>query len=142
MERLTLDSSVIVAALRRPEEKHHECIKLLEGIINGDFEAVEPYSVLVEVVAAVKRRTGSEQFARRIRDNLLSIDTISFEELVRFRAEKAAEMALLSGLRGMDALVVQIAKENNCVLVTLDSEMIKLGQRFVKTKTVEELLKN
>lgn len=139
MQRLTIDSSVIVAALRKSEEKHKECKAVLTKIINGEYEAIEPYSVLVEVVAAIKRRTGSSALAQKVKNELLLIDTITFEELVRFRAELAAEIALKNGLRGMDAIVLQTAKENNSVLVTLDGEMLNLTKNIVKTADVEKL---
>ena len=37
---LTLDSSVIVAALREQEEKHELCKKLLERVKEGEFVAL------------------------------------------------------------------------------------------------------
>lgn len=140
MERLTLDSSVFVAALREPEEKHNDCKKLLEDIIKGKFEAIEPYSVLVEIAAAVKRRTGSEALAQKVAGDLLSVETIVFEELMRTQAEKSTDLAIKTGLRGMDAIVAQTAKTNNCWLVSLDVEMLNLAQKFVKIKPLASLV--
>ena len=45
---------------------------------DAEYFAVEPYTVLVEVVAAIKRRTGSEQLAEKVRNNLQEIDSIYF----------------------------------------------------------------
>lgn len=140
MKRLTVDSSVFVAALREPEEKHKICKKLLEQIINGDFEAVEPFSVLVEVAAAIKRRTGSEKLAHEVKNKLLLIETITFEELVKSRAEEAADLAISTGIRGMDALVVQTAKENDAFLVSLDSNMLELIKGKVAVRSLEEIV--
>jgi len=64
---LTLDSSVIVAAFRENEKKHKKCLKLLEKVKNGQHTAVEPYTVLVEITAAIKRRTGSEELAETVK---------------------------------------------------------------------------
>jgi predicted nucleic acid-binding protein len=75
---VTLDSSVIVAALREQEEKHEECKRLLEKVKDGDFIAVESYTVLVEVVAAIKRRTGSAPLSERVKKDLQDMDTINF----------------------------------------------------------------
>ena len=63
---LTLDSSVIVAALRENEEKHAVCKKLLEDVKNGKYIGIEPFSVLIEVVAAIRRRTGNKVLAEQI----------------------------------------------------------------------------
>ncbi len=61
VERITIDSSVIIAALREQEPKHKECKSLLQKVKNGDYIAIEPYIVLIEVTAAIKRRTGSNK---------------------------------------------------------------------------------
>lgn len=79
---LTLDSSVIIAALREQEKKHTECITLLEKIKNAEYVAVEPYTTLVEIVAAIRRRTGSKQLAERVKNNLQEIDSIYFLDLL------------------------------------------------------------
>jgi len=43
-ELVTLDSSVIVAALRKTEVHHYRCLSLLEKVKDGFYSAVEPYS--------------------------------------------------------------------------------------------------
>ena len=82
-----------------------------------------PYSVLVEVVAAVKRRTGSEALAMEVKQELLNIETISFMILDDKSAVEAADIAAKTGVRGMDALVIQVSKEFETELVTFDDEM-------------------
>jgi predicted nucleic acid-binding protein len=52
----------------------------------------------------------------------------------------AWQIAVKTGLKGTDAIVVQIAKENACPLVSLDKEMTKKAQNIVEIKKVEELL--
>jgi predicted nucleic acid-binding protein len=140
MTILTLDSSVIIAALRESEEKHGVCIRLLEMVKDAEYFAVEPYTVLVEVVAAIKRRTGSEQLAEKVRNNLQGIDSIYFFDLESNRANEASNMAKKQGMRGMDAIVVQIAREFNATLVSLDSEMIRKANGMVRIKSVDALV--
>jgi len=98
---VTLDSSVIIAALRKQEERHKECRSLLEKVKDGKFIALEPYIVMIEVIAAMRRRTGSKQLAERVKNDLRSIDTIKFLDLVSFRAEEATEIATEMSVRGM-----------------------------------------
>ena len=136
---VTLDSSVIVAALREPEEKHEECKKLLKKVKDGFFIALEPYTVLVEVVAAIKRRTGSTPLGERVKMDLQDIDTIKFLDLNFIRADDAANIANKIGVQGMDAIVVQTAKEFDSILVSLDDEMMKKAKSVVTTKDVEDL---
>ena len=137
---ITIDSSVIVAALREQEEKHEVCKKLLERVKDGEFVALEPYTVLVEVVAAIKRRTKSESLAERIKNDLEDIDTIKFSDLMSSRADSAAEIAKETDVRGMDAIVVQIAKEFNAPLVSLDGEMTKRAKLVVKIVDIEDMV--
>jgi predicted nucleic acid-binding protein len=80
---VTLDSSVIVAALREQEEKH-------------------------------------------------------FFDLDLVRADEAANIAKEIGVQGMDAIVIQTAKEFDNILVSLDGEMLKRAKSVVTVKDVED----
>lgn len=137
--QICLDSSVIVAALRKQEVHHNAAIDILEKVKNGEYIAIEPQIVLVEVAAAIKRRTGSTELANRVMDDLLAIDTIHFTDLESRRAGDATEIAINIGVRGMDAIVIQIAKEFNIPLITLDMEMIEKSRLFVDARFPDEL---
>ena len=140
MRFLTLDSSIIIAALREQEEKHDICLGVLEKIKNGEYIAIEPYIVLVEVTAAIRRRTGSKKLAEKVRFYLKDIDSIHFLELESYRAEEASKVAEELSVRRMNAIVIQIAKEFNSVLLTLDNEMAEKAKDFVYIGKIEEFL--
>ncbi len=55
MKILTIDSSVIVASLIEKETRHTEALQIWKSVLSGDNMAIMPYSILVEVVAAVRR---------------------------------------------------------------------------------------
>ena len=137
---VTLDSSVIVTAIRVQEEHHEACKALLEKVKDGDFVSVQPYTVLVEVGAAIRRRTGSQSLSERVVEDLRGIDSLFFLELDATRAQRAIELAQMSGLRGMDAVIVQIAEEFSATLVSLDFQMMSSVQGIVETKTPDQLL--
>lgn len=139
---LTIDSSVFIAALRSAESLHDECRRLLEQVVEGRYEVFVPYSVLVEVVAAIFRRTGSRQFAETVQAQLLQIPSIHFLDLVRSRAVGACELAVVSGLRGMDALVLQVAHEMKATLVTLDDEIVKRVSGLLTARSVSALVRH
>jgi len=101
VKRLTLDSSVIIASLLKNEPRHREALKIWSTILSGNNVAIMPYSVLVEVVAAIKRRTGSESLAMEVKQELLNIETISFVILDDKSAVEAADLAAKTGVRGM-----------------------------------------
>jgi len=137
---LVLDSSVIVAALRQAEESHQECFDLLEKVKNGHFIVLEPCSVLIEVVAAIKRRSGSTDLAERVKKDLLDINALKFLELTSHRAEQAAAIASKIAVRGMDAVVIQLAREFDSPLVTLDMEMKEKAKSIVKIEAAVDLV--
>jgi predicted nucleic acid-binding protein len=139
VEQIVIDSCVIVAALLDKEKKHIECRNLLEKVKNGEYIAVEPYIVLVEIVAAIKRRTGSSYLAQRVKQDLCDINSIVFLDISSTRAHQAADIAQEIGVRGMDAIVIQTAKEFNAPLVSLDREMLERSKSIMMTKDVEEL---
>jgi len=124
VKRLTLDSSVIIASLLEKEPRHREALDIWGTILSGNNVAIMPYSVLVEVVAAIKRRTGSESLALEVKEELLNIETISFIILDDKSAVEAADLAAKTGVRGMDALLIQVAKEFGTELISFDEEMM------------------
>jgi len=138
---LVVDSSVFLAALKQDEPRHQECRRLFELIQEGWYIAIEPLIVLVEVVAAIRRRTGSETLAGRVRDDLLQIETIYFLELIVSRAIQATNLAIQTALRGMDAIVVQVGKELGCPLVTLDAELAERAQGLVSIADITDLIR-
>lgn len=139
VKQITIDSSVIVASLLDREKKHNECRNLLEKVKNGEYIAIEPYIVLVEIVAAIKRRTGSSYLAERVKEDLCDINSIVFLDITSTRAHQAADIAQEIGARGMDAIVIQTAREFNAPLVSLDREMLERSKSIIVTRDVEEL---
>jgi predicted nucleic acid-binding protein len=121
---LTVDSSVIISSLLEQESRHQEALEIWQRVLAGKVFAVMPYSVLVEVVAAIRRRTGSEDLALEVKKALLDADAVSFIVLDEQAAEDAAEIAAKTAVRGMDALVIQVAREFGTELISFDHEMM------------------
>ena len=136
VEKLTIDSSVIVASLLEKEKDHHNALKLWKEVIIGEVIAIMPYTVLVEVVAAIRRRTGQKKLALKIKDELLSMDSVNFVIIDPESALEASDIAVESGVRGMDAFVIQTSKEYNTQLVTLDTEIIEKAVGIVSIKVL------
>jgi len=138
--RLTLDSSVIIAALRKQEPMHPQCRFLLQQVKEGKHLCFESAIVLVEVTAAIRRRTGSRELARQVKENLLRLDSLIFLELTEFRMRSAARIAERVPMKGMDSIIVQVAEEKDCILVTLDKELSERAAEVVLVKEVEKIL--
>lgn len=135
---LTLDSSLFVAALRTQEPEHQMALAVLQQVVAGQHVAIEPLTVLVEVVAAIRRRTGSMQLAERIQNDLLALPNLRFVEFDHRRALAAAETARLTNVRGMDAIIVAAAREFGSALVTLDAEIQQRTSSVVTLATVAD----
>lgn len=133
---LTLDSSVIVAALRNQEPLHIHCRRIFDQLQQGQHTGVQPLIVLVEVAAAIRRRTGSADLADRAYHDLMALGAFRFVELDAQRAREAADIARQTGVRGMDAIVVQVAREFGSALVSIDAEMVERVQNLVTVQPV------
>jgi predicted nucleic acid-binding protein len=125
MRKLTVDSSVIVASLLPNEPRHNEAYRIWESVLSGVNVAIMPYSIFVEVVAAVKRRTGSIELSRAVMRELRRNQNIIFVDLDLKAAEESAEIAVKTGVRGMDAIVIQVAKDFGSEMITFDQEMME-----------------
>lgn len=55
---------------------------------------------------------------------LAGLSNVSFVMLDSRSTAKACQIAIKTGLRGMDALVVQVAREYKAELITFDQEML------------------
>jgi len=64
---------------------------------------------------------------------------INFLDLDLVRADEAANIAKEIGVRGMDAIVIQTAKEFGSILISLDGEMVKRAKSVVTVKNVGDL---
>jgi predicted nucleic acid-binding protein len=132
VKRLTVDSSVIVSSLLENEPRHKEARKTWNAVLSGKNVAIIPYSVFVEVVAAVRRRTESEELAREVERQLLEIEAVFFVGLDDRSAQEAAEIAARTGVRGMDALVLQVSRDFATELITFDEEMMAKARGHIK----------
>ena len=136
--QLILDSSVFVAALRKDEKSYPEALRLFQQIKDGKHIAIEPYSVLVEVVAAIRRRTNSNLLANRVKNDFLNIGSLVFVDIDSTIAENAADLAADIGVRGMDAIVIQVAREYNAPMVSMDMEMVEKAKQVVEIKGLND----
>ncbi|MBI4437909.1 PIN domain-containing protein [Candidatus Uhrbacteria bacterium] len=137
--QLVIDSSVFVAAFREQEKDSAVCFRLLTQLEQGKLTAIIPVSVLLEVVAAIARRTSDVELARRVGARLVSFSSLSFIDLSIFRTLQYLDLTAELKLAGMDAIVVGTAKEFNLPLVTLDKEIQRRASGTVTCVSVQDL---
>lgn len=139
--RVVLDSSVLVAAFRSGEPFGREAFVILEAAEEGRCSVVVPVTVPIEVVAAIRRRTGSDRLAGAVGERLLAMPAMTVSDLYGFRLLTLLTLARQSGLRGMDVIVVGTAVEFGLSLVTLDTELARRARRYVDVMPVATIVR-
>ena len=136
VEEATLDSSVLVSALVKEDVFRTTARRIMEKIFEGQYHVTTSAIVPVEVCGSISRRAGVNKaiLAKNQLFKWESMNLIAFSELTGKRREEATELAIKLKMSGMDAIVVQAAKEKGGVFVTFDEEMAE------KAKTTVEVL--
>lgn len=133
-DRLTLDSSVIVAYLINEDEHKEFVFAIWDKIFKEEIDVFIPVTVLSEVVSAVKRRSGSKSFSEEVKNLIINSNRLKLIDINIERAIKAADIAIKYGLRGMDSLIVQILEEYKTELITFDREIEEKYLSRIKKK--------
>ena len=118
---LTLDSNILIAALKTDEPASEKCAQILNQIPNK-FELVEPSIIYQEVCGTLARKTtldiakkAKAQLDLMIKPKLL---TSCDKSLFIASFSLCAEYKICS----IDALYLQVAIGNKAILVALDKE--------------------
>jgi len=122
-----VDASVWVALHHRGDRFHSRCAEWLERLLIEGGPLVAPTLLEVEAAAALRRLTGVQQLVEEV---LARSSARAFLELVPLtppRAHRVAALAISTGVRGADAVYLELARERNDVLVTLDRRQLERG---------------
>jgi len=118
---LTLDSNVLIAALKQDEPYGEKCSEIL-GKVPDTFILSEPSMIYQEVCGTLGRRVGVDvaddarkQLDLIIRPRLL----ISCD---RAFSVSAYPLCFEYGIYAVDAIYLKVALDNNGILVSLDKE--------------------
>ncbi|MFQ6076322.1 MAG: type II toxin-antitoxin system VapC family toxin [Candidatus Bathyarchaeia archaeon] len=137
VEEVTLDSSVLVSALVKGEKLRPKARRVMEKIFKGQYHVTTSAVVPVEVCGSISRRAGMGKAisAKSLINRWEEMNFFAYSELTGKRREEAAELAIKLQMRGMDAIIVQAAKEKKGVLITFDEEMAGKAKRTVEVLT-------
>ncbi len=137
---VTIDASVLVAAALPGEAAHPESLAVLGRADRNAVPIDEPALALVEVAAAIGRRTGDAGLAEQGLRVLLRLPGATFHALDAPTAVLAAGVAGHLRLRAGDAAYVAVAHERRGTLVTLDEELLRRAAPLVDACTPAEWL--
>jgi predicted nucleic acid-binding protein len=135
---VTIDASVWVAADAGDEEGWKACRGFFERVLAAAAPVHQPTLTLVEVCAAVARRTGSTAPAREAGTRLLRFPRLVVHPLDLELAGLSASIAAEAGLRGADAVYAATARVHGADLVTLDRELLDRSRRTVPAMRPED----
>jgi len=141
VEEIAIDSSVLVSAFVKGDKFRPKALQLMKRLFSGEYRATTSATVFVEVCGSISRRTSLDN-AIAVRDHLIKwedMNFITYSELTAKRRNEAAELAVRLGLKGMDAIVVQAAKEKNRVLITFDEEEAEKIKGVIEVRTHKDL---
>ena len=121
---VTVDASVLVAAGARDDAAGPASAAFLAAVLRAGVPIHQPTLTLVEVSAAIARRTGDAALAREAGVRLLALPGLALHPLDLELAAEAAAIAGRARLRGADSVYVAIALRHATALVTLDNELL------------------
>lgn len=121
--KLVVDSNVFISSLDPNDIFHSECYPLFEKLLNFEIECLCPTIVLVETTCVIRRRTNSESIGISVYQNLARLPSITWLDITVEVAERACMLGSKTGLRGGDAIILQVAEQHGIPLLTKDKEM-------------------
>jgi len=128
---ITIDSSVWVASFVPQERLHNDALKIMDEARRGTSETVIPVIVLVEVSAALLRKTGNAAYADEAVRLMLEVPNIDLVDVDYSFALEAMEFNKHASLKGMDTIIVYTALRYGAMLVTFDEELKRRAASFV-----------
>lgn len=132
MKELVIDSNVFIASLIETDVFHQKSIEIIEKM--EEKEAIFHLSMItpIEVACTIARRVGINESLESVDiiDNWSKESKIKIYDLNVKRMREAQKCGTNFKLKGMDAIIVQLAIELNIPLLTFDNEIIERAKEI------------
>ena len=128
------NASVLVSYLHSDDLNHDASRSWLRRQVHEGRRLAAPILLMVEVGAAVARRTMSALLGHRAISDLQRIPMLRLAPVDRRLGLKASQMAAELFLRGADATYVALAFELTLPLVSWDNEQLKRASRAIEVR--------
>lgn len=142
MADFVIDSSVLVASLIPSDKFFDSGTSAINKILSHQRVACTSVIVPVEVCGAIMRRINDIQIAKATMIQLqkwVRLGLLELVELNKKRMQAAQELAIKHAIKGMDAIIAQIASEKSLPLLTFDKELITRISGTIGAITASEL---
>lgn len=130
---LFLDTSCLVSFFAS-DVHSQKAVAIMSEIVNGETQGLISALSLAELCGAIRRRT-DEATAKQVKNDLTGLNEkglISIIPVMNSDAFSASDLAISTGLKGADAIIVSAAKQNQTKLVTFDEEIMKKAKPVVE----------
>ncbi len=131
---LFLDTSCLVSFFIS-DSNRQQAESVIRQMLKGEVQGMISALSLAELCGAVRRRT-DEATAKRVKNDMAELvekGALSIIPITNLDGSMVSDLAISTGLRGADAVIVNAAKQTGCKLFTFDEEIKK------KAKVVVEL---
>ena len=135
---IAVDASVWVSLYAHDEGNHAASQAWFARAVQSREQFVAPSIVVVEVAAAIARRTGQPGDGLNVLAEIRSLPSLSLVTLTDDLVDEAADAAARLRLRAGDAVYVVVAARAGARLVTWDREQLTRGAALVQTATPAE----
>ena len=107
-------------------ERHERARTVLDKLSHRDVMVYEPFLFEIELRAVLVRRIPPEQALGIVSTSLKHVNVVGEEEI----HDKAAEIALITGCRAVDAYFIATVKHVDGILITNDRVMKDNAQKI------------
>ena len=119
---IVVDASVLVSRLVPSDVHHAESTRWLAQEVGAGTEIVGPILLLIEVGAAIARRTGDPALGHQAVNQILRLPRLRLVPLDHRLGLLAMQLGVDLRLRGADAVYVAVAHQLGIPLVSWDRE--------------------
>lgn len=133
-----VDASVWVALCHGGDRHHKTSAAAIRELLANGERLSAPTLLKVEVAAALRRLTGDSRLVRTAlaeTDRFAELGWIDFFELTHERSLRAAEIAAKTGVRGADAVYLELAAQRGETLITWDRQQLARGAAVTRVTT-------
>lgn len=121
--KIVIDSNIFVSSLDPSDMFHNECWPIFQKLLKYELEALCPTLVLIETICVIRRRTNNNILSIKVYQNLIKIPSINWLDINIDVAVRACMLGSLTGLKGGDTVVLQVAEQYGIPLLTKDKEI-------------------
>ena len=135
---IVIDASLWVARLVEGDAFHQISRRWLEAQRAEGKRFLSPALLMVEVAAAISRRTAKPALARRAVVVLQKLPDLRLVAMDQNIVQMAADVASELGVRGADAFYIAVAQHLNLPLATLDVDQRERAKQIITVQKINE----